>query len=238
MEQKRLGIIGGMGSKATAVFMDMLVEHTEAKRDQDHLDMVILNHASLPDRTEVIRSNEGERFLNEVEKDIRLLEYAQVANIAIPCNTSHFFHAQMQAMTNIPIIHIVEETFKEICTRLEPGSRVGVLATNGTMQSGIYRDACVKYGMEYYSLSDDLQQRVMDIIYLDVKRDNNVSPQKLEALINELVDLAHCQCIIIACTELSCISIGDKTRPFCVDAMDVLVKRSIELSGKRSVGWD
>ena len=54
MEQKRLGVIGGMGSKATAVFMDMLVEHTAAERDQDHIDMVILNHASLPDERQLL----------------------------------------------------------------------------------------------------------------------------------------------------------------------------------------
>ncbi|MBO9596318.1 MAG: aspartate/glutamate racemase family protein, partial [Cohnella sp.] len=144
MEQKRLGIIGGMGSKATAVFMDMLVEHTKAERDQDHIDMVILNHASLPDRTEVIIAGEHDRFLGAVKGDIRLLEHAGVANIAIPCNTSHYFHNQMQAMTDIPIIHMVDETLQEIGRRYEAGSKVGILATNGTLRSGIYKKACEK----------------------------------------------------------------------------------------------
>ena len=238
MEQKRLGIIGGMGPKATAVFMNMLVDHTAAVRDQDHIDMVVLNHASLPDRTEVILSGEKERFLNVVEQDIRLLEHAGVANIAIPCNTSHYFYEDMQAMTSIPIIHMVDETLQEIARRYEPGSKIGVLATNGTLRSGIYRQTCAKYQMRYHDISDAMQAAVMSIIYDDVKRDNDVSPDKLEAIVRELVDEGECACVILACTELSCIELGEAARSRCIDAMDVLVKRSIERSGRRPVNLD
>ncbi|MFC5529950.1 aspartate/glutamate racemase family protein [Cohnella yongneupensis] len=238
MEQKRLGIIGGMGSKATAVFLDMLVDHTAVERDQDHIDMVILNHASLPDRTTVILSGEGDRFLNAVEKDIRLLEYAGVSNIAIPCNTSHYFYNDMQAMTGINIINMVDETLQEIARRYEAGSKVGILATTGTLRSGIYRDACARNQMRYHEIDDTIQAEIMRIIYEDVKRDNDISPEKLEAIIRKLVDESECQCIIIACTELSCIPLSEETRPYCIDAMAMLVKRSIELSGKTTVNLD
>lgn len=238
MDQKRLGIIGGMGPKATAVFMDMLVDHTEAVRDQDHIDMVVLNHASLPDRTAVILSGEKERFLTVVEKDIRLLEHVGVANIAIPCNTSHYFYQDMQAMTSIPIINMVDETLQEIARRFERGSKIGVLATNGTLRSGIYRQTCDQYGMRYHDISDEMQAEVMGIIYDDVKRDNNVSPDKLEAIVRRLIEEGECQCVILACTELSCISLGEAAQARCIDAMDVLVKRSIELSGKTPVNLD
>lgn len=238
MEQKRLGIIGGMGPKATAVFMNMLVDHTAAARDQDHIDMVVLNHATLPDRTEVILSGEKERFLNAVEQDIRLLEHVGVANIAIPCNTSHYFYEDMQAMTSIPIIHMVDETLQEIARRYEPGSKIGVLATNGTLRSGIYRETCAKYRMRYHDIDDSMQAAVMSIIYDDVKRDNDVSPDKLEAVIRELVDEGECACVILACTELSCIELGEATRSRCIDAMDILVKRSIEWSGRTPVNLD
>ncbi|MBO9599884.1 MAG: amino acid racemase [Cohnella sp.] len=238
MEQKRLGIIGGMGPKATAVFMDKLVDHTAAVRDQDHIDMVVLNHASLPDRTEVILSGEKKRFLNAVEKDIRLLEQVGVANIAIPCNTSHYFYQDMQAMTSIPIIHMVDETLQEIARRYETGSKIGVLATNGTLRSGIYRETCAKYSMRYHDIDDAMQAEVMRIIYEDVKRDNIVSPEKLEAIIFDLIERGECRCVIIACTELSCIPISEAAKAHSIDAMAMLVKRSIELSGKKTVNLD
>ena len=50
----RLGIIGGLGPMATAYFMELLINMTDAKCDQDHLEMIIYNCPSIPDRTAYI----------------------------------------------------------------------------------------------------------------------------------------------------------------------------------------
>ncbi|MBW5448873.1 amino acid racemase [Cohnella sp. CFH 77786] len=231
MENKRLGVIGGMGPKATSVFMDRIIEHTAAQRDQDHIDMIVLSHATLPDRTQVILKNEGDRFLKAVEPDFRLLEQAGAAHIAIPCNTSHFYIDEMQGMTRIPIINMVDETLREIAGRFGQRVKVGVLATNGTLRSGIYRMACEKHGMEYREPEASVQQQVMDMIY-DVKKGVDVGSEALEALVRSLVEREGCQCVILACTELSCIKPNEHILQYCVDAMDVLVRKSIERSGK------
>ena len=177
--------------------------------------------------------------MSAVEKDIRLLEHAGVSNIAIPCNTSHYFHKDMQEMTSINIINMVDETLQEIGRRYEAGSKVGILATTGTLRSGIYRDACERNNMRCpHDIEDSMQADIMRIIYEDVKRDNNINPDKLEVIIRDLIERSECQCVIIACTELSCIPISDETRSHCIDAMSMLVKRSIEMSGKMTVNLD
>ncbi|WP_224726444.1 cysteate racemase [Paenibacillus vietnamensis] len=235
MEHKSLGVIGGMGPKATSVFFDQVIENTVAERDQDHINMVILNHAALPDRTSVILGKQEERFLEAVAKDIKLLEAAGVAHIAIPCNTSHYFYNDMQRMTSVPIINMVDETLKTIFERFGDHCKVGILATNGTVSSGVYRNGCEKYGMELHEPNAAIQEHVMDIIYNKVKRNLPVEPSEFEGIIGELLDRDNCQCVIIACTELSCIPIRPEVAEHCVDAMNVLVERSIELSGKTSI---
>lgn len=233
MEQKKLGVIGGMGPKATSVFFDKIVNKTEAHKDQDHLNMIILNHATLPDRTNAILTNTGETFLDAVKDDFKLLEAAGVANIAIPCNTSHYFYDELQKLTNIPIINMVEETIKEIHHRHGEGTKVGILATNGTIRSGIYADVCKKYNLELLAPNDSLQEKVMDIIYNNVKSDLDVDSSELEQLIRHLVEKEHCKIVILACTELSCIKLSDEAVKSSIDAMNVLVERSILRSGKR-----
>lgn len=235
-ENKRLGIIGGMGPKATAVFMDKIIEHTVADRDQEHIDMIVLNHATLPDRTSVILENNGGLFLQAIERDFRLLEAAGAANIAIPCNTSHYFYDELQAMTGIPIIHMVEETIREMADRHGAGSRIGLLATNGTLRSGIYKKACDKYGLELHTPHDSVQARVMRMIYHDIKAGQHISSEEIEGIIMDLVVRERCSGVMIACTELSCIPMSEATKPYRLDAMDVLVRKSIELSGKRWKG--
>lgn len=224
-----------MGPKATAVFMDQIIEHTDAERDQDHIDMVIVNHATLPDRTAVILEQQEQRFLQAIERDFRLLEFADVAHIAIPCNTSHVFYDTLQRMTRIPIIHMVDETVKVMAERYGRGGKIGLLATNGTVRSGVYGQICEKYGLQLQLPNEDAQNRIMRFIYHDIKGGLTPDAVAFEQIIADLVRIDGCHGVIIACTELSCIPLGAATIDHCVDAMNVLVRQSIERSGKRYI---
>ncbi|MEH7123844.1 amino acid racemase [Bacillus sp. JJ1532] len=239
MQKKSLGVIGGMGPMATSVFFEKVIENTVANSDQEHINMVILNHATLPDRTSVIINKKEELFLNAVAKDMKLLEAACVEHIAIPCNTSHFFYNQMQEMTSIKIINMVDETCKEIHRKHGDHSKVAILATNGTVSSGIYRQGCQNYKMELHIPDEVSQEQVMNTIY-NIKSDLKVDTAAIEQIIMDLIYRENCCCVILACTELSCMDLSDDVMKYCIDAMDVLVEKSIEYSGgivKNSMKW-
>jgi len=231
MTKKILGILGGMGPKATAVFFERVIDRTEAGQDQEHIDIVMLNHASIPDRTKAILEGKTEAFLQAVERDLRIFETAGVNHIAIPCNTSHYFYDEIQRRTEIPIINMVEETVKIIHKRYGPECKVGILATAGTLKSGVYDRVCHQYGLSLYLPDEGMRRQAMKIIYENVKKHMDVSPEELESLILSLVEQG-CACVILACTELSCISLGDEAAVYAVDAMEVLVERAIQLSNK------
>ena len=89
-EGKKLGVLGGLGPKATAYFFNLVVDNTKADSDQDHIDAVYLNHASMPDRTRSILFNRIERLKELLIADAKLLQSLGVSYIAIPCNTSHY----------------------------------------------------------------------------------------------------------------------------------------------------
>ncbi|MDQ0063902.1 aspartate/glutamate racemase family protein [Paenibacillus harenae] len=235
MEHNSLGVIGGMGPKATSVFFDKVIEHTAAERDQEHINMIILNHTSLPDRTSVILGGRGELFLEAIAKDLKLLELAGVSNIAIPCNTSHYFYDEMQQMTSVPIINMVDETLKDIHAKFGDNSKIGILATTGTINSGVYKTVCESYNMKLHEPNEATQELVMDIIYNQVKSNLEVDPAVLEGIINDLVYKEGCNCVIIACTELSCIPISRQAMEISIDAMQVLVNQSIVRSGKQTI---
>ncbi|QED46265.1 cysteate racemase [Cytobacillus dafuensis] len=239
MQKRSLGVIGGMGPMATSVFFEKVIENTVANADQEHINMVILNHATLPDRTDVIINQKEETFLNAVVKDIKLLETAGVENIAIPCNTSHFFYEQMQEMTSINIINMIDETCKKIHQKYGDQSKVAILATNGTVSSGIYRHGCLDYNMQLITPNEVYQEQVMNTIY-NIKSDLAVDVNAIEQIIIDLVDKENCCCVILACTELSCLKLSDEVVKYCIDAMDVLVEKSIEYSGgqvKDPIKW-
>ena len=232
MENKKLGIIGGMGPMATSMFFERIVSRTVAAKDQDHIDLVIFNHASMPDRTSAILSGDYTDFLREIGSDIKAMETLGMANIAIPCNTSHYFMHQMQAMTSVPIINMVKETVKYIREHYGEGINVGILATNGTIFTGTYEKACAEEGLHFIKPDEATQNDVMKIIY-DIKADLPIDVARFEAVVNTLVEAQGCQCVILACTELSLIQLNQEIKKYCIDAMDVLVEKAIVYSGRQ-----
>lgn len=233
MKQLKLGVLGGMGPAATSLFFEKVIENTIANKDQEHIDMVILNHATIPDRTRAILENDKEPFLEAVKKDLEIFEAADVDNIAIPCNTSHYFYDDMQAMTSIPIINMIEETVRVISEQFGQTVNVGILATDGTIKTGIYQENCHKYNMKAYIPDEEVQERVMQTIY-DFKADKPIDVPAFEQIIRYMLGEKNCDCVILGCTELSCIEISDELKPYCVDAMQVLVDKAIILSGKET----
>lgn len=217
---------------ATSMFFERIVERTAANSDQEHIDIVILNHATMPDRTKAILSGDYDDFLTNMKRDLELLERIGVSNIAIPCNTSHFFMNQMKQMTTVPIIDMVTETAGEVLKRYGTGTRVGILATNGTIHTGTYERACEAVGLIFIKPETELQEKVMQVIY-DIKADLPIDGKTIDSIVLHMVKDMHCDCVILACTELSLLKLGEDAADLCIDAMDVLIEKAILYSGKQ-----
>ena len=110
MEKKKLGILGGMGSEATVLFYKKIIDNTSVNNDREHLDILIYNHASIPDRTECILCGKQDYLWDIIAKDIRGMEQLGCEYFAIPCNTCHYFADRLQELTNGKFINMIEET--------------------------------------------------------------------------------------------------------------------------------
>lgn len=230
MEQKRkrksLGVMGGMGPEATSYYYENVIAHTEASCDQEHIDMVILSHAAMPDRTEAIMSGNSKHLINMLCNDARTLESLGVSNIAITCNTSYYFYDHIQKAVKIPVINMVRESVAYAVRDFENVKRVGIMATDGTINSKIYHKACRKAGVTPVKLSEERQRDVMSLIYDDIKAGKPGDRRKFDRVVSEFMRKG-CDVIILACTELSVFKGKHDVPSICLDAMDVLVKESI-----------
>ena len=220
----KLGVIGGMGPLATVSFYERVVLNTVAKCDNEHIDMVVLSHASMPDRTKCIIENRGGEFLEVIKKDFKILEDIGVEAVAIPCNTSHYFFDEFKKFTGLRIINMIEETILEVKKRgIE---KIAVFGTLGTLNSKVYEKYANQHGLLVKEVSPEDKQAVMDIIY-DIKETNGLDGRRFVDILSRYCDDETVG--IIACTELSLLDIPRDINT--IDALDVLVKRSIELSG-------
>ena len=229
-KKPRLGILGGMGPQATQIFYQRILDRTDAERDQEHLPTLILSDTEMPDRTQAILSGQSETVYRRLLEDARLLEREGCTAIAIPCNTSHYFVDDMQKELTVPILHMVRETCAVLAAR--GCKRVGILATDGTIQAEIYQKECAALGFEGVAPDEATQKLVMSIIYEEIKRGEKGSREKFAA-IDRILRAMGCDAAILGCTELSVYRVYHGLPDFYVDAMEVLVERAILTCGKR-----
>ena len=229
-ECKKLGVMGGMGPEATSYYYENVITHTDASCDQEHIDMVILSHATMPDRTAAITSGEQNELIGKLCEDARILERLGVSNIAITCNTSHYFYDHIQKAVKIPVINMIEESVAYAVRDFENVKRVGIMATDGTIGSRIYHKACRKAGVTPVKPSEERQRDVMSLIYDDIKAGKPGDRKKFDRVVSEFMRKG-CDVIILACTELSVFKGKHDIPSICLDAMDVMVKESILRSG-------
>lgn len=225
-----LGIIGGMGPAATDLLYRRIIDRTDAECDQEHLDMIILNHASVPDRTAAIKSGDTSAVLAALTHDVKFLEQAGATAIAIPCNTSHYFYDALQSETTVPVINMVRESvmhMKEIGRR-----RVCVLATDGTIMTGIYERECTRAGIEYIAPDETTQALVMRIIYDQVKKGFPGNMEDFQQ-IHHYIKSQSCDGAVLACTELSVFRAEAKLSDYYTDALEVLCEKAILTCGKK-----
>lgn len=225
---EKLAILGGMGPLATKVFYEKIIAHEDAKSDNEHLDILISSHASMPDRTQVIlKGLDKSLVLKEVEKDLKIFEAYGAKNLAIPCNTFHYFYEDVKKLTKINIINMPYETLKELSKR---GKKFIVLGTDGTKKGKVYKKFNAEFQMEEIETDQKTQEKIMEIIY-KIKETNMTKNKELNDIIRTYKKLGAIS--ILACTELSCIEIEDDLKDTIIDPLEILTKKSIELSGQK-----
>ena len=225
-----IGIIGGMGPMASQLFYKMVTEHTAAERDQDHINLILLSDASMPDRTAAILSGQYQGPEEQLLSDARLLEQCGCTAIAITCNTAHFFADRIADKIGIPILHMIRETAATVASRC-PGGTVGILATDGTIQTGLYQKALEARGLTPWTPPAEIQKEVMHQIYDRVKKGLPCDRESW-ARIEAACRAAGCAAVVLACTELSVIKADEGLEDWYVDPMETLARKVIETAGK------
>ncbi len=221
---KKLGVIGGLGPAATAYFYELVSRMTDANIDQEHIDINIISKPSIPDRTDFILGRSLDSPLPDMIEAGRTLVTLGADYIAIPCITAHYFHEELSQSIDAPIIHIIFETAKYLKDHY--AKRVGIMATEGTIESGLFQKQLLNHDIEPIVPSKQGQAYVTSLIYKNVKAGIPVNMEQFNKVKEELKDKGA-DIIILGCTELSMIKREEYIGSGFIDALEVLAMRSV-----------
>ena len=231
MKEKIIGILGGMGPEATRDLFANIIKFTPSKKDQDHLRIIIDNNPKIPDRTAAIVGDGEDPVPFMVESGLKL-EQSGVDFIVIPCISAHYFIEELRSQLSVPILCMLEEVGKAI---KDSGSviTVGLLATDGTIAGGHFKEKLAKYGFKTLVPTKDYQLSVMKAIYTiksDVKgRKRNQCRRWLKSASDHLISNGA-SIIIAGCTEIPLVLLPEDVSVPFYNPLEIIAKAAVEKS--------
>jgi aspartate racemase len=211
-----IGILGGMGTQAGLDFCNKLAMLNRGKVDQGYPLFMLYNKSNIPGRPESIGVQTG-KFSNKPEDAKNITKYNKVLKsllegcrslersgckfIVIPCNTAHYWYEDLKKNIRIPIINMPKEVFlhtKKICKK---NSKIGLLATEGTLKTKIY-EKLFKNDYNLIRPMHNLQIKSVNRTIKHVKMGNiKLAEKSIKPAINYLIK-NNCKKIILGCTEI------------------------------------
>lgn len=221
--EKVVGILGGMGPEATIDLFDKIVRATHAKKDEDHLRIIVDCNPKMPSRLDAILKG-GPSPVPAMQETARNLERAGAEIIIIGANTAHYFHADVQAAVRVPVLNMIEETAKGTHEQWPNVTKVGILATTGTVKTRLYHKEYAKLGIDVIEPNAEDQESVMKSIF-SFKYGGDIAEDRRRLLdVAERLVEAGAQAILMGCTEIPVILKGVSFKVPLVDANEIVAE--------------
>ncbi len=231
--KKTIGILGGMGPEATAYFFSLIIKDTAAARDQDHIPVIIYNLPQVPERTAALLGK-GPSPVPLLRKGIRRLGRAGADFIVIPCITAHAFLPEIKTAGRVPILSLLDEALALSRKKIPKLKRAGLLASTGTLRSGLFHKAFATAGVEIINPTDKEQAKIMEAVFgkAGIKAGfTRGQPRRLILNAARRLIRRGAQAIIAGCTEIPLILKDEDISVPLIEPMRIAARAAIVKAG-------
>ncbi len=223
-----IGVLGGMGPLATVDFFNKVLAATPAKGDADHVPLLIQSDPRIPSRPPAILSG-GRSPLPELLAGRDRLIAAGATALAMPCNTAHYWYADLLKGCSVPFISIVTASIAEVGKLAAPGATIGIIATRATLAAKIFDEPLQSAGYRAL-LPDDATMDSLVLPGIDLVKAGQAAQggqliaQAVQALLNQ-----GAGAVVLACTEtpLALDAVQSSLRAQCVDTTAALARACV-----------
>jgi aspartate racemase len=229
--KKKLGIIGGMGSPAAVSLLDRITKLTDAKSDQDYIEVILHNNSRIPDRTAAILNNHASP-VGELARSVKLLNGSEVDLIVIACMTAHYYYPELTAISTCEILHPVSVVMEELSANVQYAhkKKIGIIGSSGLLKSRLIQDQLEPLGYTIITLDADEQERYfMDPIYKAVKLNQADEAVRSDFMYQlELLASKGAEIILGACSEMPLLISDNAVIPGYIDVFELLAKKVVK----------
>ncbi len=236
--ERTIGVIGGMGPKATLDFFEKLIDSVDAPLDQAHPRVLVDSYAKIPDRTAYLLGRGEDPLPFLLDAMLGLVDSGATV-LAMPCNTAHYFHPEMvKALRDVDpdeavvFLHMIDEALDHLVRKGH--TKMMLLSTEGTYRTGVYQERARKRGIAVHTPDSLTREGLMESIYRLKSGEMAFDRLFFEKIIEEagVRDLGP---LVLGCTELPIIFKRLGLSDHVIDPTGLLAKRTLEVAGIKPV---
>jgi len=178
-----------------------IINGYRAITNDDNYPEIVINSINMTKMLSYVSIKDWDTLVIILLSAIKNLADAGAEFAAIASNTPHIVFDRVQKESELPLISIVDETCKSVQSK--GCSRVVVIGTRFTMDSGLYSEALGKYGITAIVPSENDQEVIQGIIFPKLE-DGIVVPEdkiKILEISNGLLTSHNADGLVLGCTE-------------------------------------
>ena len=223
-----IGGLGGMGPLATLDFFNKVLAATPAKGDADHVPLLIQSDPRIAPRPAAILQGGMSPLPQLLQGRDRLIAAGATA-LAMPCNTAHFWYADLVLGCSVPFISIVTASIAEMVQLATPRSPIGIIATRATLAARIF-DAPLQQAGYTIMLPDDDMMDLLVLPGIELVKAGHAAKggQLIEPAVQALLTRGA-SAVVLACTEtpLALDAVQSPLRSQCIDSTAALARACV-----------
>jgi len=228
MTFRKIGILGGMGPKATILLQERLLNAVTAQDDSDHIPLLIDMNPQVPSRIKWLLENGTVNPAPVLVEMARRLEIAGADVLAMPCNTAHAFAEDIERAVTVPFLHMPRLSAVEVARTVPSGGIIGILASPATQKTKLFTNELAPHGLQ--PLYPDDQGPLLKAIK-QIKAEGP-TPEAVAILCRSAKELEQrgAQSLLVGCSEFSLLSDQIPAAVPVIDTLNVLVRHLAEIA--------
>ena len=230
---KTIGILGGMGPEAAAYFFKLVVGHTKAETDQQHLKVLVHSDPLIPNRTEAVLGT-GPSPVPNLEAGIRSLLQAGADLIVMPCITAHHFIPEVREKLDFHFIDMVEVSAAWAAETIPSLKKAGLLSSPGTLRSGLFEKAFGRRGVDIILPDPSIQDRLNEAVFgqRGIKAGYKTGPARESVVsVARMLAAQGAEAVVAGCTEIPLVLREEDIPVPLIDPMTIAALACIREAG-------
>lgn len=225
---KKVGLVGGIGPESTLEYYKGIIDGYRAKTGTDSYPLVIVDSLDLSVMYDLASKKLWPEFTKRLADSVANLAAGGAEFAAMAANTAHIVFDEVQRLSPLPLLSIVEETCRY--ARDKDCRKAVIFGTAFTMSSGLYTRAFAKYGIEAFVPEPEEQKAIHDIIFPNLQA-GIVLPEekkKILGIAERMISVKKADALILGCTELPLILRQDDIETLVLDTTKIHIDAIVD----------